>query len=87
MNTLDRPEGFKEKRAELTAQRLHRLGADALWHSTAAATSAPANSQSGSRNSASPARPASAPKAKPQPATVSSPPNAVPEANLDDIPF
>lgn len=27
MNTIDRPEGFKEKRAELTAQRLHYLGA------------------------------------------------------------
>ncbi len=25
MNTVDRPEGFKEKRAELTAQRIHSL--------------------------------------------------------------
>jgi single-strand DNA-binding protein len=27
MNTFDRPEGFKEKRAELTLQRIHSLGA------------------------------------------------------------
>jgi single-strand DNA-binding protein len=29
MLTVDRPEGFKEKRAELTAQRIHLLGAGA----------------------------------------------------------
>jgi single-strand DNA-binding protein len=28
MNSIDRPEGFKEKRAELTASRIHILGAD-----------------------------------------------------------
>jgi len=28
MNTIDRPEGFKEKRAELTAYRIHKLGVD-----------------------------------------------------------
>ncbi|MBD2259068.1 single-stranded DNA-binding protein [Pseudanabaena sp. FACHB-2040] len=27
MNTVDRPEGFKEKRAEMTVQRIHRLSA------------------------------------------------------------
>ncbi|TAF05471.1 MAG: single-stranded DNA-binding protein [Nostocales cyanobacterium] len=26
MNTFDRPEGFKEKRAELTVQRIHAIG-------------------------------------------------------------
>ncbi len=26
MNTIDRPEGFKEKRAELTVQKIHPLG-------------------------------------------------------------
>lgn len=26
MNTIERPEGFKEKRAELTVQRIHSLG-------------------------------------------------------------
>lgn len=28
MNTIDRPEGFKEKRAELTVQRIHTLAQD-----------------------------------------------------------
>lgn len=28
MSSIDRPEGFKEKRAELTASRIHKLGAD-----------------------------------------------------------
>ncbi|WP_309228854.1 single-stranded DNA-binding protein [Microcoleus sp. FACHB-831] len=28
MNTIDRREGFKEKRAELTASRIHKIGAD-----------------------------------------------------------
>lgn len=31
MNTIDRSEGFKEKRAELTASRIHRLGADTTF--------------------------------------------------------
>ncbi|MGH8001397.1 MAG: single-stranded DNA-binding protein, partial [Brasilonema sp.] len=26
MNTIERPEGFKEKRAELTVQKIHSLG-------------------------------------------------------------
>ena len=37
MNTIDRPEGFKEKRAELTAQRIHSLGANAAGFSSPAA--------------------------------------------------
>lgn len=35
MNTIERPEGFKEKRAELTAYRIHKLGADTDWSSPA----------------------------------------------------
>lgn len=31
MNTIDRPEGFKEKRAELTASRMYKLGADTTF--------------------------------------------------------
>ena len=40
MITIDRPEGFKEKRAELTASRIYKLGADATFepHSAAPAT-------------------------------------------------
>lgn len=31
MNSIDRPEGFKEKRAELTASRIYKLGADTTF--------------------------------------------------------
>ncbi|HEY9669304.1 MAG TPA: single-stranded DNA-binding protein [Coleofasciculaceae cyanobacterium] len=41
MNTIDRQEGFKEKRAELTASRIYKLGADTEFESHAAAV--PAN--------------------------------------------
>ncbi|MGQ4648382.1 single-stranded DNA-binding protein [Lyngbya aestuarii] len=33
MNVIDRSEGFKEKRAELTAYRIHKLAADANFES------------------------------------------------------
>jgi len=33
MNVMERPEGFKEKRAELTASRIHKLGGDVDWSS------------------------------------------------------
>lgn len=56
MNTIDRPEGFKEKRAELTAQRIHSIGANAAGFSSSAATSAPSNVVPlGSRTPATPA--------------------------------
>lgn len=31
MNTIERPEGFKEKRAELTASHIYKLGSDTLF--------------------------------------------------------
>jgi single-strand DNA-binding protein len=40
MNTIDRPEGFKEKRAELTASRIYKLGADADFGMAATASTA-----------------------------------------------
>lgn len=43
MNTIERPEGFKEKRAELTASRIHSLGADAMKSSAPTSTSIPNN--------------------------------------------
>jgi single-strand DNA-binding protein len=46
MNTIERPEGFKEKRAELTASRIYKLGADTDFEphiaTSATAFSAPA---------------------------------------------
>lgn len=54
MNTIDRPEGFKEKRAELTASRIYKLGADTSFEphvSTSATTyEAPAPAASSTRS-------------------------------------
>lgn len=68
MNTIERPEGFKEKRAELTASRIFKLGADTVFEphvATPAAsyeTSAPASSPR-SNNVVVPLRPpASSPR-------------------------
>ncbi|MCS6814711.1 MAG: single-stranded DNA-binding protein [Cyanobacteria bacterium] len=36
MNRVDRPEGFKETRAELTIQRIYRLGTDGVLQSSSA---------------------------------------------------
>ncbi|MGF1458536.1 MAG: single-stranded DNA-binding protein [Leptolyngbyaceae cyanobacterium] len=78
MNTVDRPEGFKEKQAEMTAQRVHRLtdlGSIAIGQPTSAPSAgAPA--------------PVAAPN--PSPAAVSPQPQAVPsepDVDYDDIPF
>ncbi|HIK28305.1 MAG: single-stranded DNA-binding protein [Oscillatoriaceae bacterium SKW80] len=43
MNTVERPEGFKEKRAELTASRIHSLKPEALKSWAPAAKSSPNN--------------------------------------------
>jgi len=39
MNTIDRSEGFKEKRAELTASRIYKLGADTNFETHIATSS------------------------------------------------
>jgi single-stranded DNA-binding protein len=90
MNTVDRPEGFKEKRAEFTVQRIHSLGADTLLEAsapastTASATTASASvSQAPAPAKSSPAAPAAkatAAKFKPQPEPAAA-------ADFDDIPF
>lgn len=56
MNTIDRSEGFKEKRAELTASRIYKLGADTDFEqhfsvsSTGFDTPAPASSTTSNTN-------------------------------------
>jgi single-strand DNA-binding protein len=79
MTTVDRPEGFKEKQASMTASRVHLLGAEGSMTSTVAAEAPTAKA-------AAPA----APKSTPAPA-VSKPPASAPEPadvpNYDDIPF
>jgi single-strand DNA-binding protein len=86
MNTLERPEGFKEKRAELTAQRIHRLGADTPFetYSTASAggLSTPESTAAAPVSSA----PVTAVSASSSPQS-SSPSIPQPEPDYDDIPF
>ena len=76
MNTVDRPEGFKEKQAEMTVQRLHRL-------SDLSNLNIPQPAAASEATSASATAPAPAP-----PATAA-PPTPKPEAEVDydDIPF
>lgn len=90
MNTIDRPEGFKEKRAELTAQRIHSLGADTALEASTALPTASSSSQPAKPSSpATPAaKPATTPTAKAKTGKFQAAPAAAPpEADFDDIPF
>ncbi len=73
MNTVDRPEGFKEKRAELTIQKIYSLDGASIGSVSSASAPAPAPS----------APPAAKPKATKAPAA----PAPVDQPELDDIPF
>lgn len=84
MNTVERSEGFKEKRAELTVQRLHRLSA--LGSLTMPPPAAPAATLAAPLAAAPAARSAPAP-ARPAPAAPSYSAPAEPEPDYDDIPF
>lgn len=87
MNTIDRPEGFKEKRAELTAQRLHRLDGASLQSTVTTAPVAKVEATPAPRGNTSAPRSNSTPKAKSPAAKFASPVEPVAEPNLDDIPF
>ncbi len=91
MNTIDRPEGYKEKVAEMTVSRVHPVGGTGMTLSGgggAGLQAAPA---------AMPAPAAPAPQQPPvQSAPMAAPPVATPSApatqpavepNFDDIPF
>jgi single-strand DNA-binding protein len=69
MNTIERQEGFKEKRAELTVQRIHLLDAG-----TTMTTSAEAIGTTRTGGAAAPVGTAPAPAAKAAPAVPSTPP-------------
>lgn len=85
-------EGYKEKRAELIAQRIHRLEANALWESTPTGATA-----MGSENQFTAPQRTEAPttaRSAAKPASPKSPATKFPakvepmsEPNLDDIPF
>ncbi|MEO0539505.1 MAG: single-stranded DNA-binding protein [Cyanobacteria bacterium P01_A01_bin.105] len=81
MRTVERPEGFKEKQAEVTVQKMHRLTemqsvglAGATVQAVTPIGSGPAGGEAGM------ATPASSPAATPKPA-------AAPQPDYDDIPF
>lgn len=79
MNTVDRPEGFREKRAEMTAQRVYRLSdltTMPMPRATVAETPAVPNYGA--------AAPTTAPAAAPT-STLAPPADA--EVDYDDIPF
>lgn len=78
MNTLERPEGFKEKRAEMTVQRVYPVSD---LQSASMSEAAPMAEGKFVGNSA----PASAPSAAAAPAAPVAP--AAAEAEYDDIPF
>lgn len=87
MNSVDRPEGFKEKRAELTASRVHKVTAEGGLTSSAMAqpaAAAPRTAEAPAR-AAAPAPRAAAPAAKSKPAPQ--PVAAANDIDYDDIPF
>lgn len=79
MNTVDRPEGFKEKLAELTAQRIHRLSE--LGSMTIPQPVATSDAPAAAVPQPSYTVPA------PQPAAASTPAAPETEPDYDDIPF
>jgi single-strand DNA-binding protein len=81
MNTVERPEGFKEKRAELNVQRIHSLdGGDFSSMAAAPAAATPA--------AVTPVATTPAPAASPAPKkTIKAPAPPADEPSLDEIPF
>jgi single-strand DNA-binding protein len=92
MSTIERQEGFKEKRAELTAQKVYLLGAEGSLTATSTpvapiTASAPANSAAKPAYEPAKAKPASRPPAA-QSEPAKTPAYAAPEAvDYDEIPF
>jgi single-strand DNA-binding protein len=99
MIRFDRPEGFKETRPELTVQRIHKLGSEAIVSSSSAdpqapvATSAPDTTTAPAASAAStvPVAPAkSQPKAASKPkgaAKPAAPVESEAPTDYDEIPF
>jgi single-stranded DNA-binding protein len=95
MNTVERPEGFKEKRAELTAQRIHTLGADTMLEASTTVPTASTSTTAANTTTAKPStpttpatKPSSTPTAKAKTGKFQAAPEATPTgADFDDIPF
>jgi single-strand DNA-binding protein len=85
MVLTDRPEGFKEKRAELTVARVHKVQVDLNAPRIASTPAAPAQQ---SRPQQQPAVPSAAPApAAPARGNAPAAPPSEYEPNYDDIPF
>jgi len=86
MNTVERQEGFKEKRAELVAQRIHSLADDGFSLTTSAS-----DRETSSYTPPAPQPRVSAPvERQPTPVAVAAPqdsPKPPVEVDEDDIPF
>jgi single-strand DNA-binding protein len=84
MVSFDRPEGFKEKRAELTAQRVYRIAADASVTESRAEEAAPAAPAPAGRakSSSKTSRPSTS---EPKTPAYATPANDPPD--YDEIPF
>jgi single-stranded DNA-binding protein len=92
MDTIERPEGFKEKRAELVAGRIHRLESSAKASGTVAtakvvpiATPEPKNVVNLENYKAS-AKPA-LPEPQDEWSYPSTPTSTISDSDLDEIPF
>jgi single-strand DNA-binding protein len=77
MQTVDRPEGFKEKRAELTVSKIYALGAMGLTPTVTTAANSVAPAPAATVSTTSKATTSKAKKAAP----------AVEEPDFDEIPF
>ncbi|MCG8361907.1 MAG: single-stranded DNA-binding protein [Pseudanabaenales cyanobacterium] len=87
MNTVERPEGFREKRAELTAQRIHSLNSNSPSASTLVASgSVMESSGSAMKATASTTSSVTPVQSAPPPTPPSSSPPPE-EPDYDDIPF
>lgn len=86
MNTVERPEGFKEKQAEMTAQRIHKINDLGTLPMAAPAEVSVATSAAAAAMPATPAAPAPAAPTPAAPATVT-PASQEAEVDYDDIPF
>ena len=85
MNTIERPEGFKEKMAEITVQKIYALNGAEI-SSSAIAPSAETIAQPATVTATQAAKPAATPRAK---TTTKAPaaPAPIDQPELDDIPF
>ncbi|MDJ1176034.1 single-stranded DNA-binding protein [Roseofilum capinflatum] len=85
MNTFDRPEGFKEKRAELVVSRIYNVHGEPVAMKPLAAVGATASIPDNVTPISTPAP--AAPRPLPTPAPVAPPPADIQPLEEDEIPF